>query len=102
MKKTHCTELAEALHASCVALDLARREALPEGSAAAALAKFEADEHPHWLDLVGRHVALAIAAVPESVLREWLLDPRVVGGVEIYQTLKVGAGMRATGKKVAA
>lgn len=97
-----CKRLAIVLHAACVELDAARREALPEGSPAAALAKFEAAEHPHWLDQVGRHVALAIAAMPESVLREWLLDPQVVGGMEIYLTLKVGAGARAAGKGLAA
>ena len=101
---TPCTRLAAALHAACVELDVIRRHPMHRLTtvAGAALAA-ETKELPQpWLDSVGRHVALAIAAMPDSVLREWLLAPRVVGGVEIYQTIKTAAGVRAGGKAAAA
>ena len=95
--KPPCTRLASALHLAVVELAAARLDALPSGTAAAALAKLEAEDNSHWLDTVGRHVALAIAAIPNSVLRDWLMDARVVGGEEIYKTLKAGARIRAAG-----
>ena len=78
--------LAEALHGTCVALEEARH----------------ASADPTWTDNIGRHVALAVAALPDSVLRAWLLDSDTVGGEEIYRTLKAGAGMRAGGSEHAA
>ena len=102
-QSTPCTRLAAALHGACVALDEARTEA-----ARAARISDKAEDHAnaacgaHWTDKVGRHVALAVAALPDSVLRAWLLDGQTVGGAEIYRTLKAGAGLRAGGKEQAA
>lgn len=100
-RETPCTRLAGALHAACVELDAARREA---GQAAAARPADDPapGQAPHWTDQVGRHVALAIAAIPDTVLRGWLMDGQTVGGEEIYRTLKAGAGVRAAGKAVQA
>jgi len=100
---TPCTRLAAALHGACVALDEARTEA----SMAAGISHGAEDHAPavpgaHWTDKVGRHVALAVAALPDSVLRAWLLDGQTIGGAEIYRTLKAGAGVRAGGKDQAA
>lgn len=100
---TPCTRLAAALHAACVALDEARTAA----AKASGICRRDEDHAPavpgaHWTDKVGRHVALAVAALPDSVLRAWLLDGEVVGGEEIYRTLKAGAGVRAGGKDQAA
>jgi hypothetical protein len=81
-----CKRLAEALHAACVALE-GVRSARPDTT---------------WSDSAGRHVALAVAALPDSVLRAWLLDIQTVGGEEIYRTLKAGADVRANGKDKAA
>ena len=96
---TPCTRLAAALHGACVALDEARTEA----ARAAGISHGTEDHAPavplaYWLEAVGRHVALAVAALPDSVLRAWLLDGEAVGGEEIYRTLKAGAGVRAGGK----
>ena len=100
---TPCTRLAAALHGACVALDEARTEA----ARAAGISHGAEDHAPavpgaHWTDKVGRHVALAVAALPDSVLRAWLLDGQTIGGAEIYRTLKAGAGLRAGGKEQAA
>ena len=101
--ETPCTRLAAALHAACVELDAARREVGTANSIEGALVEMETAGKPHWTDAVGRHVALAVAALPDSVLRAWLLDPHVIGGEEIYKTLKAGATLRAVGRsKVAA
>ena len=81
-----CKRLAEALHGACVALEDVRK-ARPDTT---------------WTDGAGRHVALAVAALPDSVLRAWLLDGQTVGGQEIYKTLKAGAGVRAGGAEHAA
>lgn len=88
--ETPCMRLAAALHAACVELEAAREDHTQANS--------EPGVAPPWLDKVGRHVALAIAALPDSVLRAWLLDPHVVGGEQIYKTLKAGAGIRAEGR----
>jgi hypothetical protein len=80
---TPCKRLAEALHGACVALSDVRYA----GSATA------------WADKVGVHVALAISALPDAVLRSWLLDGQTVGGEEVYRTLKAGADVRANGGK---
>ena len=95
---TPCTRLAAALHAACVALDEARREVANANSVEGALLEMETAGAPHWTDAVGRHVALAVAATPESVLRAWLMDGRVIGGTEIYNTLKAGATVRSAGR----
>ena len=95
---TPCKRLAAALHACCVELDAARREVGTANSVEGALIEIETAGKPHWTDAVGKHVALAVAALPESVLRAWLLDPKVVGGEQIYKTLKAGAAARAAGK----
>jgi hypothetical protein len=100
VNETPCTRLAAALHAACVALDEARQEkrgAATLADQALALESAGADGAPPWTDAVGRHVALAVAALPESILRAWLLDHRVVGGEQIYKTLRVGAATRAAG-----
>jgi len=98
-KTTPCTRLAAALHAACVELEAVRQET-------AKVRHENGNDEPasgaDWYDKIGRHVALAIAAMPDSVLRAWLMDPRVVGGEEIYRTLKTGAGTRASGKAAAA
>jgi len=98
-QSTPCTRLAAALHGACVALDEARTAA----ARASGISHGAEDHAPavsgaHWTDKVGRHVALAVAALPDSVLRAWLLDGQTIGGVEIYRTLKAGAGLRAGGK----
>lgn len=98
---TPCKRLAEALHAACVALDQARAEREEAGSIDAASIQMETAGAP-WTEKVGHHVALAISAMPDSALRAWLLTPNVAGGEEIYRTLKIGAGVRANGKAVAA
>ncbi len=95
---TPCTRLAAALHAACVALDESRREVANANTVEGALLELETAGAPHWTDAVGRHVALAVAALPDSILRAWLMDGRVIGGAEIYQTLKAGATVRSAGK----
>jgi hypothetical protein len=42
-----------------------------------------------------------VAALPDSVLRGWLLDDDVVGGEEIYDTLRAGARARVMGEVAA-
>jgi len=95
---TPCKRLAAALHACCIELDAARREVKTAQTPESALIDLEGDGKQHWTDAVCHHVALAIAAVPDSVLRAWLMDSRVIGGQEIYATLKAGATVRAAGK----
>jgi len=95
---TPCTRLAAALHGACVALDAARTDA----DVTAGLSHGSEDGAPavpgaHWTDKVGRNVELAVAALPDSVLRAWLLDGEAVGGEEIYRTLKAGACVRSGG-----
>lgn len=85
---TGCKALAEALHAACVALGRIREEldneACPSGFPGTG-----------WIDLVGQRVALAIASIPDSVLRAWLMDDRVIGGHEVYKTLRAGCEAHA-------
>jgi hypothetical protein len=50
---------------------------------------------PPWEGQAGRLIALAVAAVPEPVLRDWLLDGRTVGGGEVYDALRTIAARRA-------
>jgi hypothetical protein len=91
MRNTACKQLAEALHAAVVALQATRTElgSRPTDGEPADM------EPRHWTDKVGQHVALAVAACPDSVLRAWLLDDAVIGGAEIYRTMRAGAGARA-------
>jgi len=96
---TACKRLAESLHQAICELQQARKESNNSRTLAGQLAEMEAEGNP-WMDKVGHHLALAVAAVPESVLRAWLLDPRVVGGEEIYKTLRAGCEARATEKSV--
>ena len=91
MRNTACKQLAEALHAAVVALHATRTEL---GSRPLA-GEPTATDPMHWTDRVGQHVALAVAACPDSVLRAWLLDDAVIGGAEIYRTMRAGAGARA-------
>ena len=102
-RNTPCTRLAAALHGACVALDEARTDvAVTSGLDHGAEDHAPAVPGAHWTDKVGRHVALAVAALPDSVLRAWLLDGQTIGGAEIYRTLKAGAGLLAGGKEQAA
>jgi hypothetical protein len=48
-----------------------------------------------WVEIAGRHVALAITAIPEHALRAWLCDEQTIGGTEVLQTLRTGAAARA-------
>jgi len=98
--KTACIRLAIALHTACIELEAARRES----NGAAPKGRLPPAPDASWTERVGKHVALAVAAVPDSVLRAWLLDSQTVGGEEIYKTLKAGAGVRAQGtaKEIAA
>jgi hypothetical protein len=92
---TPCRRIAEGLHGLCCALEAARNEVKPDKTLTGQLTALETDGRP-WMNEVGKHVALAIAAVPESVWRAWLQNPRVVGGEEIYKTLRAGCTVRAT------
>jgi len=83
---TPCQRLADALHACCVALEAARADHTQPGQ--------EPPGPPAWLDRCGHHVTLALAAVPDSVLRAWLMQERTVGGDQIYRTIRAGAGAR--------
>jgi hypothetical protein len=85
---TGCKAVAEALHAACVALDRTRTERMTTKSD-------PARTDGAWVDKVGAHVALALAAIPDSVLRAWLLDEKVIGGAEVYNTLRRGAASLA-------
>lgn len=58
-KPVSTIQLAHALRDACVALDQIRRSSHGAGI---------------WPDRVGKHVALAIAAIPEDVLSNWLLS----------------------------
>ena len=84
--------LAEALHQACIALERVRREHDDRVGR-------PADEPPapdrEWIERVGRHVVLAVAAIPEQALRAWLCDERTIGGEEVLRTLRAGAGARA-------
>ena len=93
---TPCKRLAESLHQAICELQAARKET-GKKDLAGQLTEMETSGEP-WMDKVGHHLSLAVAAVPESVLRAWLLDPRVVGGQEIYTTLRAGCEARATSK----
>lgn len=77
--------LATALHGACTALADVR----------------EAAGAPAWTEKAGAHVALALAAVPDEVLRSWLFDGRSVGGGELYAALRlagrVGESTRTAG-----
>ncbi len=88
---TPCQCLADALHAACVALNEARAERSDAGHEPAA--------PPDWMERCGKHVALALAAVPDSVLRAWLMQERTIGGAEIYQTIRAGVSARSEGSQ---
>ena len=91
MRNTACKQLAEALHAAVVALQATRTELATRPTDCAP----PVNEPRHWTDKVGQHVALAVAACPDSVLRAWLLEDDVIGGTEIYRTMRAGAHARA-------
>jgi hypothetical protein len=91
MRNTACKQLAEALHAAVVALQATRTELATRPTDA----EPAVNEPRHWTDKVGQHVALAVAACPDSVLRAWLLEDDVIGGTEIYRTMRAGAHARA-------
>ena len=95
-KKTSCKQLAASLHAAVVALQEARKDLAGRARGD----EFETDGS-HWTDSVGKHLALAVAALPDSVLRDWLMDDDVVGGEEIYHTLRAGARARVTAEVAA-
>ena len=95
-KKTSCKQIAASLHSAVVALQEARNDL-----AGRARGDEPAAEAIHWTDHVGRHLALAVAALPDSVLRAWLMDDDVVGGEEIYHTLRAGARARVTAEVAA-
>lgn len=95
-KKPGCKQLAASLHAAVVALQEARKDL-----AGRSRGDEPAAEAIHWTDHVGKHLALAVAALPDSVLRGWLMDDDVVGGEEIYHTLRAGARARSTGEVAA-
>jgi hypothetical protein len=82
-------QIASALHKACVHLERARGPRPPH-------APF-CEPPAHWTDDVGRHVALAIAAIPDHILEAWLFNRRTIGGEEVYRTLKAGAQVRAAG-----
>ena len=86
-----CIRLVAALHGACVALEMWR-----QGSVIADAQTKQAIEN------IGRHVAMAVAAIPEPVLRAGLLGDRTVGGEEVYRLMKVSAEGRAAGKAAAA
>ena len=71
-KPVSTIQLAHALRDACVALDQIRRSSHGAGI---------------WPDRVGKHVALAIAAIPEDVLSNWLLTNNTIGGAEILAAL---------------
>ena len=105
---TAAKRLAENLHAAIYELQATRMEGSNSKTLVGQLANLEQDAvalqpgaGEPWMDKVGHHLSLAVAAVPESVLRAWLLDPRVVGGQEIYRTLRAGCTARATDKPAA-
>ena len=79
---TPCKRLASALHAACVALEEVRNEVRDASTIEHAALELETTADPHWTDKIGRHVALAVAAMPDSVLRAWLMDGSVIGGFD--------------------
>jgi len=80
--------LTRALHAACVALADVRAErshsAYPGGSLRA----------PEWTDRIGKHVALAIAALPREVLAAWLDTETTAGANEILANLSAIVGRK--------
>lgn len=91
IRHTACKQLVDALHAAVVSLHATRTELNTRPLAG----EPTEDGQLHWTDRVGQHVALAVAACPDSVLRAWLLDDAVIGGEEIYRTMRAGAHARA-------
>jgi hypothetical protein len=85
--------IAAALHAVCIELEQARRTPV--------VGIQNALDARAWIDKVGIRVVQAISAIPDDVLRGWLLDPCVIGGTEVYKTLREGASIRAAGRQVA-